>query len=243
MASLGSKVLQTRSVELAMVHKHARARAVELRGARSLQPVRPDTWDQIGTIICDEDEIVEQQGRQRHRLRQGRGEDHAPAGSPTSRASRRSIFGPLAEANINVDMIVQNLSADGKSTDMTFTVQESELDARARGAEGGQEGHRLLRGQELQPTSPRFRSSASACAAMPASQHRCSRRLAGRGINILAISTSEIKISVLIDAAYAELAVRTLHAPVRAGQRLIAWALPAAAAGSAGLFTLCAALP
>ena len=149
MASQGSKVLQTRSVELAMVHS-MRVRVLSSFAApEAVQPVRPGTWDQIGTIICDEDEIVEQ------RVVSGiaYAKDEAKitllkiADKPGVAAS---VFGPLADASINVDMIVQNLSADGKSTDITFTVQGSELRPRAGSAEEGQEGHRRLRYQQLQ---------------------------------------------------------------------------------------------
>ncbi len=126
MASQGSKVLQTRSVELAMVH-NMRVRVLSSFSApEAIAPVDPNTWDRIGTIICDEDEIVEQ------RIVSGiaYAKDEAKitllkiADKPGVAAS---VFGPLADANINVDMIVQNLSADGRSTDITFTVQGSEL--------------------------------------------------------------------------------------------------------------------
>ena len=121
-----------------------------------------------------------------------------------------SIFGPLAEANINVDMIVQNLSSDGKRTDMTFTVQESELQ-RASSAKVGQEGDRLFRGEKLLRRGQGVRDRRRH--AQPCRRgSQMFKALAEKGINILAITTSEIKISVLIDAAYAELAVRTLHA-------------------------------
>ena len=128
MASLGSKVLQTRSVELAMVHK-MRVRVLSSFAApESLKPVKPETWDEVGTIICDEDEIVEQ--RVVSGIAYAKDEAKITLLQDRRQAGRRSqrIFGPLAEANINVDMIVQNLSADGKSTDMTFTVQEAELE-------------------------------------------------------------------------------------------------------------------
>jgi aspartate kinase len=124
MASQGSKVLQTRSVELAMV-QNMRVRVLSSFSAPdAIAPADPATWDRIGTIICDEDEIVEQ------RVVSGiaYAKDEAKitllkiADKPGVAAS---VFGPLADANINVDMIVQNLSADGRSTDITFTVQGS----------------------------------------------------------------------------------------------------------------------
>ncbi|KAB2847816.1 MAG: aspartate kinase, partial [Hyphomicrobiaceae bacterium] len=127
MASLGSKVLQTRSVELAMVKKVR----VQVRSSfdrpEDLEPVRADrAWVPPGTIVCDEDEIVEQQVVSGIAF----AKDEAKitllkiADKPGVAAG---IFGPLAEASINVDMIVQNVSEDGKFTDMTFTVQEAQL--------------------------------------------------------------------------------------------------------------------
>ena len=127
MASLGSKVLQTRSVELAMVHG-LRVRVLSSFVApEALQPARPETWDQIGTVICSEDEIVEQH------VVSGIAYAKDEAKVSLVRVADRpgvaaSVFGPLAEASINVDMIVQNTSSDGKHTDMTFTVQELDLD-------------------------------------------------------------------------------------------------------------------
>ena len=209
MASQGSKVLQTRSVELAMVHKmRVRVRS-SFAAPDTLEPVSPATWDQVGTIICDEDEIVEQ------RVVSGiaYAKDEAKitllqiADKPGIAAS---IFGALADASINVDMIVQNLSADGKSTDITFTVQESELD---RALQVLKSVKKEIGAFEIRSSSDvakvsvigiGMRSHAGVAAQM-------FKALGKRGINILAISTSEIKISVLIDAAYAELAVRTLH--------------------------------
>jgi len=209
MASQGSKVLQTRSVELAMVHRMRLRVLSSFAAPDALRPVQPGTWDRIGTIICDEDEIVEQ------RVVSGiaYAKDEAKitlleiADKPGVAAS---IFGPLAEANINVDMIVQNLSADGKSTDITFTVQETELD---RALEVLQSVKSQIGAFDIKSSSDvakvsvigiGMRSHAGVAAQM-------FKALGDRGINILAISTSEIKISVLIDAAYAELAVRTLH--------------------------------
>ena len=142
------------------------------------------------------------------------------------------IFGPLAEANINVDMIVQNTSSDGKHTDMTFTVQESDL-ARAlevlKGAKKDIGYFDVKSSSDVAKVSVigvGMRSHAGVAAQM-------FKALAEKGINILAITTSEIKISVLIDAAYAELAVRTLHALYEPGQRLISWALARAASAMA----------
>ena len=209
MASQGSKVLQTRSVELAMVHKMRVRVLSSFAPPDKLRPASPATWDQVGTIICDEDEIVEQ------RVVSGiaYAKDEAKitllkiADKPGVAAS---VFGPLADASINVDMIVQNLSADGKSTDITFTVQELELD---RALEVLKSVKKDIGAFEIRSSSDvakvsvigiGMRSHAGVAAQM-------FKALGERGINILAISTSEIKISVLIDAAYAELAVRTLH--------------------------------
>jgi aspartate kinase len=210
MASLGSKVLQTRSVELAMVHG-LRVRVLSSFVApEALQPARPETWDQIGTVICSEDEIVEQH------VVSGIAYAKDEAKVSLVRVADRpgvaaSVFGPLAEASINVDMIVQNTSSDGKHTDMTFTVQESDLDRALHVLEGAKKniGYADVKSSsdvaKVSVIGVGMRSHAGVAAQM-------FKALAGKGINIQAITTSEIKISVLIDAAYAELAVRTLHA-------------------------------
>ena len=142
------------------------------------------------------------------------------------------IFGPLADANINVDMIVQNVTSDGKHTDMTFTVQASDL-ARALDvlkAAKKDIGYFDVKSSadvaKVSVIGVGMRSHAGVAAQM-------FKALAEKGINILAITTSEIKISVLIDAAYAELAVRTLHSPYGLDSRLDRRAL--AAGGSAAL--------
>ncbi len=209
MASQGSKVLQTRSVELAMVH-NMRVRVLSSFSApEAAAPVDPATWDRIGTIICDEDEIVEQ------RVVSGiaYAKDEAKitllkiADKPGIAAA---VFGPLADASINVDMIVQNLSADGKSTDITFTVQGSELPRalevlkKVKTSIGAFDINSSNDVAKVSVIGIGMRSHAGVAAQM-------FKALGEKGINILAISTSEIKISVLIDAAYAELAVRTLH--------------------------------
>jgi aspartate kinase len=209
MASLGSKVLQTRSVELAMVHRMRVRVLSSFVPPENLRPVAAESWDEIGTIICSEDEIVEQHvvsgiayAKDEAKVSLIRVEDKPGV------AAR--IFGPLADANINVDMIVQNTSSDGKHTDMTFTVQESDLD---RALEVLRAAKQEIGYFEVKSSSDvakvsvigvGMRSHAGVAAQM-------FKALAERGINILAITTSEIKISVLIDAVYAELAVRTLH--------------------------------
>jgi aspartate kinase len=209
MASLGSKVLQTRSVELAMVHRMRLRVLSSFVPPEKLRPVEAESWDENGTIICSEDEIVEQHvvsgiayAKDEAKVSLIRVEDKPGV------AAR--VFGPLAEANINVDMIVQNTSSDGKHTDMTFTVQGSDLDRalevlRAAKQEIGYfEVKSASDVAKVSVIGVGMRSHAGVAAQM-------FKALAERGINILAITTSEIKISVLIDAAYAELAVRALH--------------------------------
>ncbi len=209
MASLGSKVLQTRSVELAMVNRLMVRVLSSFAPPETMAPVRLDNLEDIGTIVCDEDEIVESQvvsgiayAKDEAKVTILNVEDKPGV------AAR--IFGPLAEANINVDMIVQNVTADGKHTDMTFTVQASELPRtlEALNAAKAEIGDFDVKSSadvaKVSVIGIGMRSHAGVAAMM-------FRSLAEKGINILAITTSEIKISVLIDAAYAELAVRTLH--------------------------------
>ncbi len=206
MASQGSKVLQTRSVELAM------QRSVPVLVRSSFAEAEQDAGAdlvELGTLVCEEDEIVEQKVVS--------GIAYAPdeakvtlikvADKPGVAAG---VFGPLAEANINVDMIVQNVSEDGRYTDLTFTVQSADLD-RALGvlrSKKDEIGYGDLDGStnvaKVSAIGVGMRSHAGVAAQM-------FHALSEKGINIQAISTSEIKISILIDAAYAELAVRTLH--------------------------------
>ncbi|HJZ30593.1 MAG TPA: aspartate kinase [Hyphomicrobiaceae bacterium] len=209
MASLGSKVLQTRSVELAMVHRMRVRVLSSFVPPANLKPAEAQSWDEVGTIICSEDEIVEQQvvsgiayAKDEAKVSLIRVEDKPGV------AAR--VFGPLAEANINVDMIVQNTSSDGKHTDMTFTVQGSDLERALEVLRGAKQeiGYFEVKSSsdvaKVSVIGVGMRSHAGVAALM-------FKALAERGINILAITTSEIKISVLIDAVYAELAVRTLH--------------------------------
>jgi aspartate kinase len=208
MASLGAKVLQVRSVELAMVHGvrvFVRSSFVAPDAPELLIPGK----DPPGTLICDEDEIVEQEvvtgiaySKDEAQLTLRRVADKPGVAA--------GIFGPLAEAGINVDMIVQNISEDGRFTDLTFTVPVADYD-RSRAILDGQKeaiGYAALQGEievaKVSVIGIGMRSHAGVAA-------ECFKGLAGRGINIRAITTSEIKISVLIDAAYTELAVRTLH--------------------------------
>jgi aspartate kinase len=216
MASLGSKVMQTRSVELAMVHRMRVRVLSSFIAPEALKPARPDSWNEVGTLICGEDEIVEQRvvsgiayAKDEARVSIIRVEDKPGV------AAR--VFGPLAEANINVDMIVQNTSSDGKHTDMTFTVQEADLQRTLEVLKGAKKdmGYFEVKSSsdvaKVSVIGVGMRSHAGVAAQM-------FKALAEKGINILAISTSEIKISVLIDAAYAELAVRTLHALYELGK-------------------------
>lgn len=207
MASQGAKVLQTRSVELAM------QRGVRLLVRSSFDAPdlagNAETGEGIGTLVCHEDEIVEQNVVSG--IAYARDEAKVTllkvADKPGVAAR---VFGPLADAHINVDMIVQNVSEDGRSTDLTFTVQSAELDRALEVLKSAREtiGYLDLRGSmdiaKVSAIGVGMRSHAGVAAQMFSA-------LAEKGINIEAISTSEIKISVLIDAAYAELAVRTLH--------------------------------
>jgi aspartate kinase len=209
MASSGSKVLQTRSVELAMVHQMKTRVLSSFVKPEDMQPVRAGSLENIGTIVCGEDEIMETQvvsgiayARDEAKITMLKLEDKPGI------AAR--IFGPLSEASINVDMIVQNVAADGHHTDMTFTVQAAELPRvlevlkAARSDIGNFDLQSSADVAKVSVIGIGMRSHAGVAAQM-------FKALSEKGINILAISTSEIKISVLIDAAYAELAVRTLH--------------------------------
>ncbi len=209
MASLGAKVLQTRSVELAMVH----GVRVQVRSSfdppESCRPARDGEPEERGTLVCDENEMLEQRivsgiayAKDEAKVTVLKVEDKPGVAA--------SVFGPLAEANINVDMIVQNVSEDGRYTDMTFTVASGELPRALDVLRPLKDTIRYsdLRGStdvvKVSVIGVGMRSHAGVAAQM-------FKALADKGINIQAISTSEIKISVLIDAAYAELAVRTLH--------------------------------
>ena len=200
MASLGAKVLQVRSVELAMIHR------VPTTVRSSFDP--PDAA-RPGTLICDEDQIVEQQTITGIAFSKDEAQItlRAVKDSPGIAAA---IFGPLADANINVDMIIQTVSGDQSTTDMTFTVPAADyqraravIDAQRETIRFGQiEGATDV--VKVSAIGVGMRSHAGVAA-------KAFRALAEKGINIRAITTSEIKFSVLIDAAYTELAVRTLH--------------------------------
>ena len=200
MASLGAKVLQVRSVELAMVHK------VKTFVRSSFDdPVDPDQ----GTLICDEEDIVENPVVTG--IAFSRDEAQITLRGVADRPGiAAAIFMPLAEANINVDMIIQVASQDSGVTDLTFTVPEADF-ARAQTIltdAQPQIGFANLQGAsdvvKISAIGVGMRSHAGVAA-------RAFKALAEKGINIRAITTSEIKFSVLIEAAYTELAVRTLH--------------------------------
>jgi aspartate kinase len=205
LASLGAKVLQVRSVELGMVHN------VRIFVRSSFD--RPQDIDPHGTppgtLICDEDEIMEKQtvtgiafSRDEAQISIRQVQDKPGVAA--------AIFGPLADANVNVDMIVQNVSADGKRTDLTFTVPAADyqrsLDVIAKAKQTI--GYTRLDGAtdvaKISVIGIGMRSHAGVAA-------QAFSALAERSINIRAITTSEIKFSLLIDAAFTELAVRTLH--------------------------------
>ncbi len=196
LASQGAKVLHTRSVATAMNH-HVR-----------LQVLSTFT-DTPGTLVVDEDEIVEQQ------VVSGIAYSRDDAkitiiGLPDRPGVAASLFGPLADANINVDMIVQNISEDGDRTDLTFTVAKSDLD---RTLDLLEKDNDKLGAQRFAPDANVVKVSVIGVGMR---SHAGVARtmfdaLAGRGINIQLISTSEIKISVLISEDYLELALRALH--------------------------------
>ena len=200
MASLGAKVLQVRSVEVAMVHKVKTFVRSSFDDPENPQP---------GTLICDEEDILEQQvvtgiafARDEAQITLRKVADKPGVAA--------AIFMPLADANINVDMIIQVVSDDTTTTDLTFTVPQSEYARAMAILEKARDGigYASLQGAmdlvKVSAIGIGMRSHAGVAA-------RAFKALSEKGINIRAITTSEIKFSVLIDAAYTELAVRTLH--------------------------------
>ncbi len=196
LASVGAKVLQTRSVELAMKER------VRVQVLSSFEDGK------AGTMVVDEDEVLEQE------IVAGIAYSRDEAKITVRRVPDRpgiaaAIFVPLAEANINVDMIVQNVAEDA-TTDMTFTVGKTDLARatavleRARADIGFAEIKSDQNVAKLSVVGVGMRSHAGVAGTM-------FRTLAERGINIQVISTSEIKVSVLVAAEYTELAVRALH--------------------------------
>jgi len=194
MASLGAKVLQTRSVEMAMKH-HVRVQVLS------------SFEDKPGTLICDEDEIVEQA------LVSGIAYSRDEAkitlvGVEDQPGIAAGIFGPLAEANINVDMIVQNTSHDG-TTDVTFTTGRADLERALQVVKDNMKVPYKSIGTDksvvkISVIGVGMRSHAGVAQTM-------FKSLADKKINIHVISTSEIKVSVLISEEYTELALRALH--------------------------------
>jgi aspartate kinase len=201
MASLGAKVLQTRSVEMAMNHR------VRVQVLSSFIDAPPNSIP--GTLVVDEDEIVEKE------VVSGIAYTRDEAKITLTRVSDKpgvaaAIFGPLADASINVDMILQNVSEDGRTTDLTFTVTRADLE---RAVAVLKKSAKTLGFEDIKPDAKvvkvsvigvGMRSHAGVALTM-------FRTLAEKGINIQVISTSEIKISVLINEEYLELALRALH--------------------------------
>src|SRR6202008_2389517 len=196
MASQGAKVLETRSVELAMNH-------------RVRVHVRSSFTDAPGTLLVDEDEIVE------HQVVSGIAYSRDEAKITVQKVADRpgvaaAIFGPLADNAINVDMIVQSASEDGHTADLTFTVGQADLERAVAVLEASRASlgfASLLPDPNVVKVSVigvGMRSHAGVAQQM-------FQTLADKGINIQVISTSEIKVSVLIAAEYTELAVRALH--------------------------------
>ena len=196
LASVGAKVLQTRSVELAMKEK------VRVQVLSSFN-------DTPGTLVVDEDEEMERE------LIAGVAYDKNEAkvtltGVPDRPGIVAGIFGPLADANVNVDMIVQNVGNRDRTTDVTFTVPRTQLPlsldvlGKLQGELGFAELISDASVAKISVVGVGMRSHAGVAATM-------FRALAERGINIQAIATSEIKVSVLIAEEYVELAVRVLH--------------------------------
>ncbi|GAA3869183.1 aspartate kinase [Celeribacter arenosi] len=200
LASLGAKVLQTRSVELAMRYK------VKLRVLSSFEEYDPNA----GTLICAEEDIVE--NKPVAGLAASREEAKMTLVSVADRPGiAASIFGPLADAGINVDMIVQNISENGE-TDMTFSCPTDQVKRAESALSGAKERGEFTYDELICDTDVAkislvgigMRSQSGVAAKM-------FKVLSQEGINIKVIATSEIKISVLVDRKYTELAVQALH--------------------------------
>jgi aspartate kinase len=197
MASQGAKVLQTRSVEMAMNH-------------RVRVQVLSSFVDQPGTLVVNEDEILEKQVVSG--IAYSKDEAKITLRGVADRPGvAAAIFGPLADSNINVDMIVQNVSRDGAATDLTFTVSKADLGRAVKVVENAR-GPNLACEEiahdanvaKLSVIGVGMRSHAGVAQKMFST-------LAEKGINIQVISTSEIKVSVLVAEEYLELALRALH--------------------------------
>ncbi len=209
MASLGAKVLMIRSVEMAMAHK-VRLTVRSSFDDPDAPQIAPDGTPGVpGTLVCDEDEIMEKQivsgvtlAKAEAKITLRKVKDNPGVAA--------AIFGTLADKGIIVDMIVQNIADDGATTDITFTVPDSEYDKAVKALEdnGGRFEYARLSGSKggakVSVVGVGMRSHAGVASSM-------FKALADKGINIQLITTSEIKTSVLIDEEYAELAVRALH--------------------------------
>jgi aspartate kinase len=196
MASLGAKVLETRSVALAMRH------GVRVRVLSSFE-------DKPGTLVVDESEIVESQ------IVSGIAYSRNEARITIQQVGDRpgvaaAVFGPLAEAGINVDLIVQWVGRDGRNANMTFTVSKADMPRTLAVLEKAKPeiGHERVAADadivKISVIGVGMRSHAGIA-------HRMFQTLAAKGINIQAIATSEIKVSVLVAEEYTELALRALH--------------------------------
>ncbi len=205
LASLGAKVMQVRSVELGMLHSVRIFVRSSFDKPEDINPHAPPS----GTLICDESEIMEQQvvtgiafSKDEAQISIRRVQDKPGVAA--------AIFGPLADASINVDMIVQNVSADGATTDLTFTVPSADYERarvtldKAKSAIGFERLDGATDVAKVSVIGIGMRSHAGVAAS-------AFKALSQQKINILAITTSEIKFSVLIKAAQTDLAVRTLH--------------------------------
>jgi aspartate kinase len=211
MASLGAKVLMIRSVEMAMAHK-VRLLVRSTFDDPDAPQLAPDGSPGVpGTLVCDEDEIMEKQIVSGVTL--ARGEAKITLRHVKDRPGvAAAIFGALADESIIVDMIVQNVSEDGSTTDITFTVPDAEYDKSVRvldaAGKAGAIEYTAITGSKgnakVSVVGVGMRNHAGVAASM-------FKALADKAINIQLITTSEIKTSVLIDDAYAELAVRALH--------------------------------
>ncbi|MCF8496508.1 MAG: aspartate kinase [Alphaproteobacteria bacterium] len=201
LASLGAKVLHSRSVEIAMKEK------VCLQVLSSFEDHIGS--DLPGTIVTREDDIMEQEyvSGVAYTLDEGK---VTLVRVPDLPGVAAKVFQPLADANINVDMIVQNVSSDGKTTDITFTVPKADLEKAA-------DTIKAIKGLKYDDLAISDNVSKISIVGVGMKSHSgiantMFQALADKGINIQVISTSEIKISVLIEADYTELAVRALHA-------------------------------
>lgn len=210
MASLGAKVLQTRSVELAMAKKVRLAVRSTFDDPDAPQLAPDGSGHGVpGTLVCDEDEIMEKQIVSGVTLAKAEAKITL-RGVKDKPGVAAAVFGALADERIVVDMIVQNVSDDGKMTDITFTVPDSEYDKamQALTIAGDRFEYDSINGSKggakISVVGVGMRSHAGVASAM-------FKALSDKGINIQLITTSEIKTSVLIEEEYAELAVRALH--------------------------------